>query len=106
MVALITGISGQDGSLLAEQLLEEGVEVFGLTHGPAGTVPANLAAIGERVTLLEGDLLDAESLERAVHVSEPSVVYHLAAPTYVPASWEDPEGTFAAIPGATSALLD
>ncbi len=103
--ALITGITGQDGSILAEQLVAEGVEVLGLARPPLDRDVPNLAAVRDRVTLLGGDLLDAASLRRAVAEAQPDELYHLGAPTFVPASWDDPAETLAAVAGATATLL-
>jgi GDPmannose 4,6-dehydratase len=103
--ALITGIAGQDGSYLAEQLVADGYEVTGLVRPPAGRPHRNLAAAGDAVTLVEGDLLDPASLRAAVASVRPHELYHLAAPTFVPASWEDPTETVAAIATATATLL-
>jgi GDPmannose 4,6-dehydratase len=103
--ALITGIAGQDGSYLAELLIAGGYEVTGLVRPPATRPLPNLAAVRDAVTLLEGDLLDPASLHRAVAAVRPHELYHLAAPTFVPASWDDPTETVAAIAGATAAVL-
>ena len=103
--ALITGIAGQDGSYLAELLVAEGYEGAGLVRPPARRPLANLAAVQGAVRLLEGDLLDPGSLRRAVAAVRPHELYHLAAPTFVPASWEDPTETMAAIAVATATLL-
>ncbi len=103
--ALITGIAGQDGSYLAELLLEQGYEVFGVVRGSvAGTYP-NLGAIRAQITLLEADLLNEGSLVAAIRTSQPHEVYNLAAPSFVPASWRKPVATaeFAAV-GATALL--
>jgi GDPmannose 4,6-dehydratase len=97
--ALVTGVTGQDGYLVAAQLLGEGCEVFGLARRADADVPA-----GTRV--LAGDLNDAESLRAAVREARPDELYHLAAPTYVPASFEDPERTRREIVGATEVLLE
>jgi GDPmannose 4,6-dehydratase len=97
--ALVTGVTGQDGYLLAEQLLRDGVQVFGLARRADADVPA-----GTRV--LAGDLNDADSLRAAVREARPDELYHLAAPTYVPASFEDPERTRREIVGATEVLLE
>ncbi len=95
--ALITGITGQDGSYLCELLRGGGYEVIGLvragSNGPAG------------VATIEGDLGDPQSLRAAVLESAPDELYHLAAPTFVPASWKDPAGTLALVAGATATLL-
>jgi GDPmannose 4,6-dehydratase len=103
--ALITGIAGQDGSYLAELLVADGYEVTGLVRPPAGRPLQNLAAVGNAVSIVAGDLLDSASLRAAVAAARPHELYHLAAPTFVPASWEDPTETVAAIAGATATLL-
>jgi len=102
--ALITGIGGQDGSLLAELLLEQGYDVAGLVRPGAEPYP-NLEAVQDRVELVEADLLDQQSLTTALAAAAPGEVYNLAAPSFVPASWERPVETagFAAV-GATSML--
>ncbi|MBA2348789.1 MAG: GDP-mannose 4,6-dehydratase, partial [Solirubrobacterales bacterium] len=103
--ALITGISGQDGSYLAELLLGKGYEVVGMVREPADEASPNLAGVRHRLTLITGELLHAGSLRRAVEAAAPDELYHLAAPTFVPASWEDPTEAMAAIAGATGTLL-
>jgi GDPmannose 4,6-dehydratase len=97
--ALVTGVTGQDGYLLAEQLLGEGAEVFGLARHGDPDVP-------DGVRVLVGDLLDHDSLRAAVAAARPDELYHLAAPTYVPASLEEPERTRREIVDATEALLE
>jgi GDPmannose 4,6-dehydratase len=103
--ALITGIAGQDGSYLAELLLGEGYEVAGVVRRDPGQPYANLAAIRDRVELVQADLLDQGSLVSALQAWRPQEVYNLAAPSFVPASWDRPVETaeFAAV-GATSML--
>ena len=86
--ALITGAAGQDGSYLAELLLENGYEVSGVVRG-AGPYP-NLEAIADRVQLLRTDLLDQASLVRLLAELKPAEVYNLASLSFVPASWEEP----------------
>ncbi len=104
--ALITGISGQDGSFLAELLLAEGYRVSGLVHGgPDASLRAS-EHLRSQLDLLPGDLLDPDSLRAAVLHARPHELYHLAAPSFVPASWERPAQTLAAIAGATAALLE
>lgn len=103
--ALITGIDGQDGSYLAEMLLAKGYEVSGLVHETAERPMPLLDPIRRSLVLIPGDLIDASSLRDAVSAVAPHEIYHLAAPTFVPASWEDPTETLAAIAGATGALL-
>jgi GDPmannose 4,6-dehydratase len=102
--ALITGIAGQDGSYLAEHLLEEGYDVYGIVRPGTGPFP-NLDGIAERIELLEADLLHRTSLVQALRAAQPREVYNLAAPSFVPASWDRPIETaeFAAV-GATSML--
>jgi GDPmannose 4,6-dehydratase len=102
--ALITGIGGQDGSYLAELLLEGGYGVAGLVRPGAGSYE-NLASLGDRIELLQADLLDQRSLAEALREARPDEVYNLASPSFVPASWERPVTTaeFAAV-GATSLL--
>jgi GDPmannose 4,6-dehydratase len=97
--ALITGITGQDGWYLTELLQAKGYEVVGLVRrGSASPVPGAVATV-------EGDLADTASLRAAVLETAPDELYHLAAPTFVPASWKDPAGTLAAVGGATATLL-
>jgi GDPmannose 4,6-dehydratase len=102
--ALITGIGGQDGSYLAELLLESGYEVVGIVR-PGAPSYENLAHLGGRIELHEADLLNQTSLAQALRAAAPAEVYNLAAPSFVPASWEQPVQTaeFAAV-GATSLL--
>jgi GDPmannose 4,6-dehydratase len=88
--ALITGIDGQDGSYLAEQLVDEGCAVTGMVRHADAREAAGLAAVRDRVDFVTGDLLDARSLHAAVRATAPDELYHLAAPTFVPESWEDP----------------
>ena len=102
--ALVTGIGGQDGSLLAELLLELGYEVFGIVRRDAGDY-ANLAGIRDRVEVVRADLLDHASLEAALRQARPHELYNLASVSFVPASWDEPVLTaeFAAV-GATTIL--
>jgi GDPmannose 4,6-dehydratase len=102
--ALITGIGGQDGSLLAELLLDEGYEVVGVVRR-APSEYENLARIRDRIELFQADLLDELSLVRALRECGPGEVYNLASVSFVPASWDQPVLTaeFAAV-GATALL--
>jgi GDPmannose 4,6-dehydratase len=102
--ALITGIGGQDGSYLAELLLDQGYVVTGVVK-PGAADYENLEPVRKDVELLEADLLDSASLTQALEAAAPQEVYNLAAPSFVPASWERPVTTaeFAAV-GATSLL--
>jgi GDPmannose 4,6-dehydratase len=101
---LITGIGGQDGSYLAELLLDRDYAVAGLVRPGSGPYP-NLEHVLERIELVEADLLDQSSLAAALRAFGPVEVYNLASPSFVPASWERPVQTaeFAAV-GATSLL--
>src|SRR5919106_786118 len=88
--ALITGIGGQDGSLLAEFLLSKGYRVAGIVRRPPSVYAANLAGILDKIELVDADLLDRDSLVRAFERTRPHEVYNLAAPSFVPRSWDEP----------------
>lgn len=88
--ALITGITGQDGSYLAELLLEKGYKVYGLTRRSSTTVTDRIAHVLDRIELLPGDLLDQSSLIDSVEESQPDEVYNLAAQSFVQTSWNQP----------------
>ena len=88
--ALITGITGQDGSYLAELLLEKGYEVFGLTRRLSADNYWRIDHLSDRITLIPGDLLDQLSLIRAIERAQPHELYNLAAMSFVPASWDQP----------------
>jgi GDPmannose 4,6-dehydratase len=88
--ALITGISGQDGSYLAELLLGKGYEVFGIVRGSPTAHYENLDAVRDDLTLVQGDLLDQMTLLEAINRAEPDELYNLAATSFVPASWHQP----------------
>lgn len=88
--AIITGISGQDGSHLAELLLDKGYHVYGLVRRHSAEHYPRLAGIRDRITLIPGDLCDAPSLDRAVEKVQPDEVYNLAAMSFVGASWGQP----------------
>jgi GDPmannose 4,6-dehydratase len=85
--ALITGITGQDGSYLAEFLLDKGYDVFGITRRSSTNSFDRIEHIIDRITLLSGDLLDEHSLVAAVKESQPDEIYNLAAQSFVPTSW-------------------
>jgi GDPmannose 4,6-dehydratase len=88
--ALITGITGQDGSYLAELLLEKGYTVYGLVRRSSTVNYERIAHIHDRIELLSGDLTDQNSLLTAVQQSDPDEVYHLAAQSFVQTSWTQP----------------
>ncbi len=91
--ALITGITGQDGSYLAELLLEKGYRVYGLWRRKAKVDFGSIDHIKDRISLIYGDMTDAVSLINAVRQSQPDEVYNLAAQSYVAASWDVPAAT-------------
>jgi GDPmannose 4,6-dehydratase len=104
--ALVTGISGQDGSFLAELLLGEGYRVSGLLRGGPSAPLGASEHLRSQLELVPGELLDHASLRAAVERVRPDELYHLAAPSFVPDSWERPAQTLAAIAGASTALLE
>jgi GDPmannose 4,6-dehydratase len=91
--ALITGVTGQDGSYLAEFLLEKGYKVFGLRRRTSTPNYENVQHIKDRIEWISGDLTDVASLIEAVRISQPDEVYNLAAQSYVAASWPQPLAT-------------
>src|SRR3984885_13617967 len=91
--ALITGITGQDGSYLAEYLTEQGYEVWGLARGQQNPRVRQLRQLLGEVQLVRGDLMDQGSLISAVERVQPDEVYNLAAISYVPMSWQQAELT-------------
>ena len=103
--ALITGIGGQDGALLARLLLDQGYEVAGIVRREPAAYAESLGELRAAIELVEADLLDRDSLVAALRAARPAEVYNLAAPSFVPRSWDEPILTaeFAAV-GATSML--
>ena len=104
--ALVTGLTGQDGSFLAELLLDRGYNVIGMIRPSAPEVLGLAKHLEDRVQLLEGDLFDSASLRAALAKAKPDEVYHLAAPSFVPEFWQRPARTLSAIAGATATLLE
>lgn len=88
--ALITGITGQDGSYLADFLLEKGYQVFGLERRSSTKNRANIKHIEDRINFISGDLLDQNSLIVALQEAQPDEVYNLAAQSFVHESWRQP----------------
>jgi GDPmannose 4,6-dehydratase len=88
--ALITGVTGQDGSYLAELLLEKGYEVYGMTRRASTENLERISHLVDRVVLIQGDLLDPSSLDSALRQAQPHEVYNLAAQSFVPTSWNQP----------------
>ena len=102
--AIVTGVGGQDGSYLAELLLERGYEVVGIVRR-LDTAYENLAAVRDRLELVQADLLHQDALVAVLRAHRPREVYNLASPSFVPLSWREPVATaeFAAV-GVTSLL--
>ena len=103
--ALITGITGQDGSYLAELLLEKGYRVVGMTRRTSTQVHERIEHIVDQVEIVSGDLLDQSSITTIVRDVRPDEIYNLAAQSFVPASWAQPvlTGEFTAL-GVTRVL--
>src|SRR5258706_9887726 len=104
--ALITGITGQDGSYLAELLLEKGYEVFGLVRRTSTINFSRIRHIQDRLTLISGDILDQTSLQEALIKAEPDEVYNLAAQSFVQTSWTQPVFTGDVTALGVTRLLD
>jgi GDPmannose 4,6-dehydratase len=113
--ALITGITGQDGSFLADLLLEKGYSVTGMVRGAPDDSLGSSEHLRGRLHLVYGDLLKPDTLRAAIEqVSAVEVdgaggtleIYHLAAPSFVPASWQRPGETMRAIAGSCAAILE
>lgn len=90
MKALITGVTGQDGSYLAEFLLEKGYEVYGMLRRSSTETFERIAHIKDRIKFVQADLLDELSLIKALEISQPDEIYNLAAMSFVPTSWQQP----------------
>src|ERR687895_2127486 len=88
--AIITGITGQDGSYLAELLLEQGYEVTGVVRRSSAPNLWRIEHLLDRITLRPGDVLDQQSLMRIIEDVRPDELYNLAAMSFVPASWDQP----------------
>jgi GDPmannose 4,6-dehydratase len=103
--ALITGITGQDGSYLAELLLSKGYQVTGMVRRASTETFDRINHIKDRISLVQADLLDPSSLAKAMEAAEPDEVYNLAAMSFVPTSWSQPvlTGEFTAL-GVTRML--
>jgi len=90
MRALITGVTGQDGSYLAEFLLEKGYEVYGLVRRSSLEKFDRIQLCIDRINLVEGDLTDQSSLDSVMHAVKPDEVYNMAAQSFVPVSYSQP----------------
>ncbi len=104
--ALITGITGQDGSYLAEFLLEKGYQVIGMVRRSSLVNLGRLRHIQDRITLVQGDLLDEASLIGVLREFRPNEVYNLAAQSFVPTSWQQPVLTGEVTALGVTRLLD
>jgi GDPmannose 4,6-dehydratase len=104
--ALVTGLTGQDGSFLAELLLEKGYDVTGLVRGAVDRHLGSSEHLRERVRVIAGDVRDPRVLRGAIEQVRPREIYHLAGPSFVPASWERPGETLGAIAGSAAAVLE
>ena len=104
--ALITGITGQDGSYLSELLLEKGYEVYGMVRRASVERFERIAHIQDRINLVQGDLTDQSSLDEAVKTIQPDEVYNLAAQSFVPTSWNQPTLTGEVTGIGTTRLLE
>ena len=90
MKALIAGITGQDGSYLAELLLSKGYKVYGFSRRTSTTSLGRIEHLVDRITLVSADLLDQNSMTSAVYDIQPDEVYNLAAQSFIPDSWSQP----------------
>jgi len=104
--ALITGITGQDGSYLAELLLEKGYEVWGMARRASIPRLDRVSHLLDRLRIVQGDITDLASLLRVMEQVKPDEVYNLAAQSFVPASWEQPLVTFQATAQGVQNVLD
>ena len=106
MKALITGVTGQDGSYLAEFLLEKGYDVYGMVRRSSTETFERIQHIKDQIELVQGDLLDELSLIKLLETIQPDEIYNLAAMSFVPTSWSQPvlTGEFTAI--GVSRLLE
>jgi len=103
--ALITGITGQDGYFLSKLLLEKGYRVVGLIPPERSGSLTKLNDLIDRIETYSSDLRDSEALQQAVSQLEPTEIYNLVAPSFVPDSWKDPLGTLDLITGTATRLL-
>lgn len=104
--ALITGITGQDGSYLAELLLEKGYEVYGIMRRKSVVDYGNVIHIKDQIHFIYADMIDLTSLINAVKIAQPDEVYNLAAQSFVGTSWEQPAATAAIDAVGVTNILD
>ncbi len=104
--ALITGVTGQDGYYLSHLLLEKGYHVVGLVPPDRQQNVAKLGAIAAQIEIYPVNLTDSNALIQMVEQKHPDEIYNLAAPSFVPESWNDPLGTLDLVTGTATRLLD
>ena len=104
--ALITGITGMDGSHLADFLLDKGYEVFGMERRTSTKNRVNTSHLENKITFLMGDLTDQSSLFRVLEESEPDEVYNLASQSFVKESWNTPEQSADTTGAGTMRMLE
>jgi len=104
--ALVTGVTGQDGSFVTEMLLGKGYAVTGMVRSEPDAALGASEHLRDRIELIHGDLRDSGSLRRAVGLVRAHELYHFAAPSFVPDSWQHPASTFETIAAATATLLE
>ncbi len=104
--ALITGVTGQDGSHLAELLISKGYKVFGMVRRASTQNLHRIERFKDRIELLQGDLLDLSSLTGILNVAQPDEIYNLAAMSFVPISWQQPVLTAEFTAVGVTRLLD
>jgi len=104
--ALITGATGQDSSYLMEFLLDKGYRVFGLIRPTSTPSTSRIAHLLDQITLIRGDVGDLASLVRAVEAAQPDEVYNLAAMSFVPDSWSQPEKAIDIVAGGVGRMLE
>jgi GDPmannose 4,6-dehydratase len=104
--ALITGITGQDGSYLAEQLLDKGYEVHGMVRGLSSENHERLEGFRDRLNLHTGDLLDQGSMSDIIRTCEPDEIYNLAAMSFVGGSWNQPTLTAESVGVGVTRMLE
>lgn len=104
--ALVTGVAGQDGSYMAEFLLEKGYSVTGITQRDPDSPHPNLSGFRDELDLVRVDLNDSKQVAELIGDLQPDEIYNLAAPSVVPASWDDPIATLNFMCGNVVCLLD
>ncbi|HBQ99985.1 MULTISPECIES: GDP-mannose 4,6-dehydratase [unclassified Roseofilum] len=104
--AIITGVTGQDGYYLSQLLLGKGYHVVGLVSPQRKKNVSKLGELAERIEIYPVELTDSEALIEMVEAKHPDEIYNLAAPSFVPDSWNDPLGTLDLVTGTATRLLD